>query len=181
MSLMDEPGEMLDLVNDRDEVISAIVREDVMQLVAGSPGFVRAANVFIMNDQEELWVPRRASWKKIAPNGLDFSAGEHVQSGETYEAAALRGCQEELGLTVTPSDLAYVGKITPSQSGVPYFESLFIYHANQVPQYKKTDFVGFEWLKAAALRERLQAGEPAKKGLMPSLKLLLLYKVKDKP
>ncbi len=172
---MDEPDEVLDLVDGRDEKTGTIIREDVMKLVAGVPGFVRAANAFIINARGELWVPRRTAQKKIAPSGLDFSVGEHVQTGETYEAAIVRGFAEELGLSITSADVAYVGKVTPEQSGVPYFEVLFLYRADNVPPYKQDDFTSYGWLMPAELQAKLIAGEPAKKGLAPSIELLQSY------
>ncbi len=172
---MDEPDEVLDLVDGRDEKIGTIIREDVMKLVAGAPGFVRAANAFIINAQGELWVPRRTAQKKIAPNGLDFSIGEHVQTGETYELAIVRGFAEELGLSITNADMAYVGKVTPAQSGVPYFAALFLYRADDVPPYKQDDFASYDWLTPAELQAKLLAGEPAKKDLGPSIELLQSY------
>lgn len=170
--LSDEPEEVLDLVNDHDMVIGTVTREEVARQGMDLPGFVRAANVFVINSKGEIWVPRRSPHKKTAPNGLDYSAGEHVQAGETYLAAMLRGLREELNLEVAEKDLEYVGKANNAAVGVPYFNSIFIYHSDSVPNYNKGDFVAYEWLTPTALAQRLQAGEPAKRDIILGLELL---------
>jgi isopentenyldiphosphate isomerase len=175
MAQMDEPDEVLDLVDEHDQKIGTIVREEVMQLVAGRHGFVRAANAFVVNNAGELWVPRRQLHKKIAPGGLDFSAGEHVQAGETYEQAVARGLMEELSLKVTPDQLEYIGALKPSRADVPYFEAIFITRYDVVPRFNQDDFTSGEWIIPEVLCDRLSAGEAAKMGLLPAVELLLAY------
>jgi isopentenyl-diphosphate delta-isomerase len=175
MPLMDDPEEVLDLVDKDDHAIGTVLREDVMRILEGRTGFVRAADGFVVNGKGEIWVPRRAPHKKIAPNGLDFSAGEHVGAGESYEGAMVRGFKEELGLHITIGDLEYIGKLPP-KPGVPYFESVFVYRSDEAPQqYSRDDFVSYEWLLPEVFRERLLAGEAAKKGVLPALDLLISY------
>ena len=46
-----------------------------------------------------FWTPTaRSDGKKVCPGLWDVSVAEHCQPGETYEDAALRGMEEELGL-----------------------------------------------------------------------------------
>jgi isopentenyldiphosphate isomerase len=46
-----------------------------------------------------IYMQRRSKWKDRYPLKLDSSAAGHVDSGETYEEAARRELQEELGIT----------------------------------------------------------------------------------
>jgi isopentenyldiphosphate isomerase len=175
MSYMDNPEEVLDLVDRRDQVTATIVREDIVKLRNGSmSGFVRAAACFVMNKEGQVWIPKRRADKKIAPNGLDFSAAEHVGGGETYIAAAVRGLKEELGLEITEDQLEYVGKTGPL-AGLPYFHDIFIFHAESVPHFSSQDFVSYDWLQPTELQSRLQAGVPAKELLLPAVDLLITY------
>jgi len=48
---MDEPGELLDLVNDRDEPIDTLQRQDILSLEESRKGFVRAVGVFFAEQQ----------------------------------------------------------------------------------------------------------------------------------
>ena len=110
---MDNPDELLNIVNEHDKVIGTILRGDYQRLVKQKLGYLRAVDIFMVNDQGQLWIPRRAAHKHIAPNGLDYSAGGHVSAGETYLEACLHEIQEELGLKVSKQDLTFVHKFPP--------------------------------------------------------------------
>ncbi|HEX7963430.1 MAG TPA: NUDIX domain-containing protein [Candidatus Saccharimonadales bacterium] len=172
MPLTDEPDELLDLVNDRDVVVGTVRREEVAQQMMNLPGLVRSSNLFIMNNKGEVWVPRRSPNKKTAPNGLDYSAGEHVKAGETYTAAMIRGMQEELNMTVTEQQLEFVAKISNAPVGVPYFNAIYLYRGDEAPNYNKDDFVSYEWLTPEALAQRLASGEPAKRDMALAVRAL---------
>jgi isopentenyldiphosphate isomerase len=181
MFATDEPDELLDLVDEADRVIGTIRRGDIMaQYQRGEPGFVRAANAFIVNSKGQLWVPTRSPHKHTAPNGLDYSAGEHVASGETYLQAAIRGFREEAGMEVREQDLEYVGKILLTSVGLPYFSAVYLYRGDHVPDYSKEDFVSYEWLTPEELLKKLQTGVPAKKDMVPTLELLQIHQSGDK-
>jgi isopentenyldiphosphate isomerase len=171
MSHMDDPDEVLDLVDKSDQVVGTIVREDIVKLMQGTmPGFVRAAAIFVLNAKGQVWVPMRQPHKKIAPGGLDFSTAEHVRAGETYVHAAARGVKEELSLDVPESQLVYIGK-TGALKGLPYFHAVFIVYAEFVPDFNRDDFVSYTWM----LQARLQSGTPAKEFLLPAAELLISY------
>jgi isopentenyl-diphosphate delta-isomerase len=123
-----------------------------------------------MNSKGQILVPRRAAHKRIAPNGLDYSVAEHVQAGETYEEAIVRGFKEELNMTIDPErlKLCVVGKPIP----LPIFNGLFVYHSDEEPTLGD-EFTGAEWLLPEEVIKRVEAGEVAKRDLVPSLKLVL--------
>ena len=175
---MDEPDEQLDLVDANDQPIGVISREEVLQLEADGRGFTRAVGVFIINSRGELWVPRRGQHKKIAPGGLDFSAGEHVHRGEPYHDAAVRGLQEELRIQPDQAKLSLTGKLPPF-AGIPYFHEIFLYHSNEIPTYNRNDYDSYEWLTPSVLAARLEAGEPAKEVLLPSVQLIVQMQAKQ--
>ncbi len=170
---MDDPQERLDLVDENDQVIGTILREEIPSLLSGDKvGMVRSSSVFIVNDEGKLWVPKRGPHKKIAPNGLDFSAGEHVMAGESYAQAAVRGMQEELGVTVLEKDLQHIGTVSNKPVGLPYFNALYIFQSNAIPDYNKDDFVSFAWMSPEELQTHLETGSPAKLDMKSALGLL---------
>ncbi len=175
MVVTDEPEEILDLVDNQDVVIGTISREEVQNQLMELPGMVRSASTFIVNGNGEIWVPRRSPHKKIAPIGLDYSAGEHIKSGETYLAGMLRGIQEELNLQVAEQDLEYVGNISNVPVGIPYFNALFVYRSDDTPQYNTNDFISYEWLTPETFLRRLKEGEPAKRDLQLALNYYLKF------
>jgi isopentenyldiphosphate isomerase len=171
--LSDEPEELLDLVDDHDVVVGTVTRGEVAQQMMNLPGLVRSSNLFLINSKGEVWVPRRSPHKKTAPNGLDYSAGEHVHAGETYIAAMVRGMQEELNLSVTEDQLEHLAKISNAPVGVPYFNDIYIYRSDTVPAYNTEDFTSYEWMTPAVLMQKLQAGEPAKRDMVLAVAELL--------
>lgn len=168
---MNEHDEILDLVDATDTVIGTVTRGEFNHSLPPY-GFVRAAEGFIKNDNGELWIPRRTAQKTHAPNGLDFSVSEHVQSGETYLEAVVRGFSEELQLTVEATDLTHVGKI-PASDDMPWFADIYLYRSNTTPNFNPDDFTGGVWITPIALLELLSAGEAAKTGLAPAVRFML--------
>jgi 16S rRNA (adenine1518-N6/adenine1519-N6)-dimethyltransferase len=58
----------------------------------------RASRVYVFNESGQILVQQRSK-NVLKPLMLDQSAAGHVDIGETYEQAAYRELQEELGLT----------------------------------------------------------------------------------
>jgi isopentenyldiphosphate isomerase len=170
---MTEPDEILDLVNERDEVIGTIPRSQYDRIEKEKLGYIRGVELFIVNDKGQLWVPRRTLHKRIAPGGLDYSMGGHIDSGESYETAALREIKEELNLNLTENDLEYITKFGPGV--IPYFRASYLYHSNIVPDYNPDDYTEYFWLTPEQLLARLDAGENAKY----SLRETVLYLVQE--
>jgi isopentenyldiphosphate isomerase len=177
MPVDEDPEELLDLVDDQDKVIGTVTRGEVDSQLLDLPGSVRAADCFMVNSQGQIWVPRRTAHKQVAPNGLDFSAGEHVQAGESYQQAMIRGFKEELNMEIELAKLQHVDTINLHARGIiPYYDAVFVYQNDAVPDYNRTDFVSYEWLTPEELKQKLEAGEPAKRNLLPALELFIQAK-----
>ena len=58
----------------------------------------RAANIFLFRTNGQLIVQRRDESKDVWPGAWDLSVAEHLQPGESFEAGAIRGLVEELGI-----------------------------------------------------------------------------------
>lgn len=166
-----EDDELLDLVDENDKVIGTIYRSEFYRLESENLGYIRACELFIQNDEGKLWIPKRTASKRIAPNGLDYSCGGHVGSGQTYMEAMLREIREELGLRLTPDDLRFIIKFRPRPK-LPYFRNFYVYRSNTAPSYNPDDFVGAAWMTVEELAEKLQSGVPAKSSLLESVAVL---------
>lgn len=161
--------ELLDLVDLNDRVIGTIMRS---QTSKPFKGYIRAAELFIVNDHGKLWVPRRSLNKKIAPGGLDYSAAGHVASGETYESTLYREVAEEINMNIDKDRLKLLHKFAPSLGLPPYFRAVYLYYSNETPNYNKDDFSDYAWLTPQALLTKLKAGEPAKQSLLETLEYI---------
>jgi len=89
--------EIFDVVNERDEVIEQRPRREVHRL-----GLMhRATHVLVFNARHQVFLQKRSLSKDRQPGLWDSSASGHLESGERYDACAVRELREEIGLTIT--------------------------------------------------------------------------------
>ena len=101
--------EYFDKVDHNDHVIGKISREQAHKFNL----LHRAVHIFI-KDQNGKWLLQKRSAKKdLDPLLLTTSCSGHVDSGETYLDAAVRECEEELGLTISSKDLTEILRCSP--------------------------------------------------------------------
>ena len=118
--------EFFDIVDKNDKIIGKINSE--MQSTV-KPSQLRFINIILINDNEEILVPKRSSNRKIFPNCYDFSVGGHVNSGEEYIEAAYRELKEELGIkNVELQEIAY---FSPFKSSSNTFQKVYILKYNE--------------------------------------------------
>lgn len=87
-------NEFLDIVNEKDEIIGKASQKDIYEKHFQH----RIVHILIFNKKEEMALQLRSKKKNFTPEHWSTSAGGHVQSGETYEQAASRELEEELGI-----------------------------------------------------------------------------------
>lgn len=112
--------EYLDLVDEDDNVIGM---EDRNSIYAKELRNFRVINIIIMNSNNKIIVPKRSGNRRIFPNCYDFSVGGHVSSGETYEEAAYREMEEELGITNVKLD--EIGYFKPFELNTSSFSKMY--------------------------------------------------------
>jgi isopentenyl-diphosphate Delta-isomerase len=86
--------EIFDIVNERDEVVGQNTRREVHARGL----WHRAVHVLVFNARSEVFLQKRSMRKDIAAGKWDSSASGHLDSGEDYDACAVREVREELGL-----------------------------------------------------------------------------------
>jgi len=88
------PDEIFDVVNEHDQVIGHRSRSEVHRL-----GLMhRAAHVLVFNASGQVFLQKRSMSKDRQPGLWDSSCSGHVDSGEDYDACAVRELSEEIGL-----------------------------------------------------------------------------------
>lgn len=86
--------EIFDVVNERDEVIGRETRREVH-----ARGLMhRAVHVLVFNRAGQVFLQKRSLRKDRQPGLWDSSASGHLDSGEDYDACAVRELREEIGL-----------------------------------------------------------------------------------
>ncbi|GGT75905.1 NUDIX hydrolase [Streptomyces lateritius] len=91
--------EILDVVDENDEVIGQAPRAEVY-----ARGLIhRCAFVLVRDADDRIFVHRRTPTKPLFPSLYDMFVGGVVGAGESYEEAALREAEEELGVSGLPA------------------------------------------------------------------------------
>jgi isopentenyldiphosphate isomerase len=85
--------EYLDIVTWGDKVVGKATKEEIYQKLRPH----RIVYVLIFNDKGKLALQKRSKNSSLCPNYWSTVVGGHVQSGETYEQAAMREYQKEFG------------------------------------------------------------------------------------
>lgn len=163
--------EILDLVDENDAVIGQATRSEIYEKNMCN---FRVINAFLINDNGELWIPKRAANKRVFPLCLDMSVGGHVETGETYEEALVRETMEELNIDLNRVAYKEVAFFTPYKTDVSAFMKVYTINYNQVPDYNRDDFVEYQWLLPDKLLELINSGVKAK-GDLPKITNMLFW------
>jgi isopentenyldiphosphate isomerase len=110
--------EIFDIVNERDEVVWQNTRREVHARGL----WHRAVHVLVFNARGEVFLQKRSMKKDIAAGKWDSSASGHLDSGEDYDACAVREVREEIGLDLT--NLTQRRKDAKSKSSSANFATL---------------------------------------------------------
>ena len=86
--------EVFEIFNEKNESIGTATRNEVHKI----GHFHRAVNIFVVNSKGKVLITKRAKGTDTAPGEWGMSAAGHLQPGESFEHAAKRELEEELGL-----------------------------------------------------------------------------------
>ncbi len=96
--------EILEIVNEKGEVLGTMPREDVH----GDPTRLhRVVHMLVFRSDGRLLLQKRSINKDVAPGKWDTSVGGHVNAGETLQDALMREVEEELGITIDEPEFLY--------------------------------------------------------------------------
>ena len=96
--------EFLDVVDENNKLTGETAERNIIH----EKGlWHREVAVWIMNQQGDILLQKRASTKKQEPNKWAICAG-HIDAGENVESAIVREMEEELGIKATIKDLEFL-------------------------------------------------------------------------
>jgi|SRR3989304_6172940 len=111
------------VVNEKDEVTGSIEISDAVKR-----GLIRRiSRVILYNDQGQILLQQRSRNKASNPLCWDVSAVGHVDEGESYEDAAYRELEEELGISdikLEKADYFFISD-KKSREKLPKFNTVF--------------------------------------------------------
>lgn len=96
--------EHIDIVDDNGKILKSVPRSYIYQ----NKPLHRTVHILIKDTKGNILLQKRSAEKDFAPLWWSSSAGGHIKAGETYEQAAARELEEELGITIP---LTYKGEI----------------------------------------------------------------------
>lgn len=152
--------DLVDLVNEKDEVIGTIDR--------GNPEFINKKNVrgvelFLLTKDGKVVIPKRSGNRRIFPNCYDLSVAGMVDSGETYDVAMYRELSEELCINdITLKEIAY---LNPYETESKIFIKLYIgYIDYELENYDKDGIDKIYYLTIAEIDKLLEENPNQFKG-----------------
>ncbi|MEU6531875.1 NUDIX domain-containing protein [Streptomyces sp. NPDC046928] len=148
---MSAADEILDIVDERDRVVGQAPRGE-----AYARG-LRHRCVFIEARDAEgrLFVHRRTPTKLVFPSHYDMFVGGVVGPGESYDDAALREAEEELGVSGLPRPVFLFKFLYDDGAGRTWWSAVYEVRCTQPvqPQVEEVAWHGF--LTDAELERRL--------------------------
>ena len=90
----DNPEEIFDTYTEQGEKLLPVRRDEVH----AKGIWHKAVNVLLYRTNGTLVLQQRAAGKSVCPLTWDLSVAEHLQVNESWEDAAHRGLEEELGI-----------------------------------------------------------------------------------
>ncbi len=95
MSAKKQHDEWIEVVDKQGTVYDTARREEVHR----NPSLLhRAVHILVVNGNGDIFLQKRSATKDIQPGKWDTSVGGHLNVGESYERAAKREADEELGI-----------------------------------------------------------------------------------
>lgn len=104
----------------------------------------------------EICLQKRALSKKRYPGMYSTSAGGHVNLDETPQVAAVRECEEELGVMLDPEKLRFIGtfRVNNEPQNIRF---IFSYHITEdvVFRFNDGEVETVEWMSHDELMKRV--------------------------
>jgi isopentenyldiphosphate isomerase len=91
-------------------------KKALKQIIHQKGYYHHTAHLWIYTNTGEILLSQRSAKKSICPLMWDVSVAGHIDAGETPEQASVRETQEEIGLSISESDLKKIGVFKCFQS-----------------------------------------------------------------
>ncbi len=155
--------ELVDIVDKDDNVLYQCSRKEMRAQVLRH----RAVFIAVVNSAGELLIHQRSEMKDLWPSWWDLTVGGVVSAGESYDAAALRELDEEVGIAGVP--LVELGVGTYSDEEVSLVGRCFMVKYDGPLVLRDGEVVAIEWVSQNDLMQRL-----AERDFLPDSKALVL-------
>lgn len=142
------------LVNDKDEVLGYMEKIEAHEKAL----LHRAFSVFIFNKNNELMLQRRALGKYHSPGLWTNTCCSHPRINESYEKAAHRRMQEEMGFDCEMKDVfSFIYKV-PFGNGLTEHEldHVFIGYCDVEPKINPKEVDSWKWMSIQEIKKDIK-------------------------
>jgi isopentenyl-diphosphate delta-isomerase type 1 len=147
--------EILAVVDENDRVIGTQTRNKIHTENLRH----RAVHILVFNDQEQLFLQKRALIKDINPGLWDTSAAGHVNAGEDYAQCAQREINEELGVPEN-TPLEFLFKLPASTATGMEFIKVYRCRHNGPLTLAAVEIEQGDWFSVKKICQRVFSHDP---------------------
>ncbi|MCI3275642.1 NUDIX hydrolase [Streptomyces cylindrosporus] len=153
--------EILDIVDENDRVIGRSPRGE-----AYAQGLRhRCAFILARDADDRLFVHRRTPTKLVFPSLYDMFVGGVVGAGESYDEAALREAEEELGVTGLPAPRFLFKFLYDNGTGQSWWSAVYEVRCELPVRPQAEEVAWYDFLPEAEVERRLGEWEWVPDGL----------------
>lgn len=141
------------VVDEKDNVVGKATREECHS----ENGLIhRSVYIFVLNDENEVFIQRRSMSKDLYPGYYTGSATGHVDYGEDYDESARRELKEELGID---APLRRIGKVKSFSEDEREISVLYICRHNGPVKFNRKEITEGAFLSIEDIKRSLETGE----------------------
>jgi isopentenyldiphosphate isomerase len=151
--------ELFFIVDENDQPQPPLPRK----LVHGHGVWHRVSHVWIVNDAGQILCQQRALNKELAPGCWEPFFGGHLSPDESYEDAAKREVQEELGIAVADLRQIKINKFTHPTGYNNEFQAVFATHWQgdaAALKFDESEVAQVAWRPQAEVAKAMQTNNP---------------------
>lgn len=129
----------------------------------------RTIGIIILNDKDEILLQKRSENKDTFPGMYTISASGHVDKGESYDQAAEREIQEELGIKI---DLKFLKRIINDHPEHRQMQTFYLSRSNGPFKIQNEEIDEAKFFSIDKIKEMLPNLTPTVKIALEIMKFL---------
>ena len=146
--MIDPADTLVDIVDADDHVIDVVRRHEMRARNLRH----RSVGIAVLESTGRVLIHRRADDKDVWPGRWDLAVGGVVESGETWEAAAMRELAEEVG---SRAPIREIGRASYEDGDVKAIVRMYVAHDDGPFTFSDGEVVEALFVSVDELRDRL--------------------------